>query len=122
MFATRVGKLLHANQVTNITRHGDVELWAVKRVRSLIPSDAMTVGEVVFHSADVVLDAELLAHELAHVAQWRAYGSVGFATRYLFQFAREFLRLAFRGDFRNIMFHAYYNIPLEVEARDTGPE
>lgn len=93
MFASRVGKLLHANRVTSITRHGDV-----------------------------ALDAELLAHELAHVSQWRTFGSVGFATKYLLQFAREFLRLAFRGDFRNIMFHAYYNIPLEVEARDARPE
>ena len=122
MFATRIGKLLHSNRVTHIDYLGDIALWRVERIMSPIPADAMAVGHLILHTGKLPQDMDLLEHELVHVGQWHTFGSVGFAARYLFQFTREFVRLALRGDFRDILFHAYYNIPLEVEARDADPE
>ena len=60
---------------------------------------------------EVLLD--LLAHELAHVAQWRRLGPVGFLVRYL----TDYGRLRFRG-----VGHAdaYLGIPAEEEARETA--
>jgi hypothetical protein len=49
----------------------------------------------------VGLTAELLAHELAHVLQWRSLGVFGF----MYHYARFFLR------------HGYADHPLEVAAR-----
>lgn len=120
MFATYIAKLLHANRVTHIDYLGDIALWRVNRVMSRFPEGAMAIGNLIVYAGE--LTPSVLEHELVHVGQWRTFGSVGFAARYLFQFTREFVRLALRGDFRNILFNAYYNIPLEAEARDANPE
>lgn len=122
MFASRIGKLLYANRVNQIELLGGVEAWRVDKLISHIPVAGMTIGEVIFHTGSLPYDEDLLRHELVHVDQWRKFGSIGFIARYLGQFVWEFLKLVVKGDFRNIMFHAYYNIPLEVEARDAGPE
>lgn len=118
MFASRIGKLLYANRVNQIELLGGVEAWRVDKLISHIPVAGMTIGEVIFHTGSLPYDEDMLQHELVHVDQWRKFGSIGFIARYLGQFVWEFLKLAVKGDFRNIMFHAYYNIPLEVEARD----
>lgn len=122
MFATKLGKLLHATRVLSVTRWEGVEVWRVSRVVSLFPSGAMAVGEVIFHSTIMPFDEGIFAHELAHVNQWRKYGSAGFVARYFSQFVWEFMKLALRGKFRNIMQNAYLNIPLEVEARDASAQ
>ena len=118
MFASRIGKLLYANRVNQIELLGDVEAWRVDKLISHLPVVGMTIGEVIFHTGSLPYDEDLLQHELVHVAQWRKFGSIGFIARYLGQFVWEFLKLVVRGDFRNIMFYAYHNIPLESEARD----
>lgn len=76
----------------------------------------MAIGNLIVYVGE--LTPSLLEHEVTHVNQWNTYGSVGFALRYVAQFVWEFLKLAVRFDFRNITFHAYYNMPLEREARD----
>jgi hypothetical protein len=56
---------------------------------------------VVLVRRGVELTARLLAHELAHVLQWRSLGVFGFVCRY----ARHLIR------------HGYEKNPLEVAAR-----
>lgn len=58
-------------------------------------------GNVILVKRGVELTAGLLAHELAHVLQWRALGVLGF----LYHYARFFLR------------HGYAEHPLEMAAR-----
>ena len=54
--------------------------------------------------------AQILAHERCHVAQYRRLTSFGFWVTYLFAWLSGLLR------YRNA-FRAYWEIPLEVEAR-----
>ena len=117
MFATRIGKLLHSNRVTHISHVDDITIWFVDRIMSPIKPGAMTAGNLILSTGDF-LDPNVLRHELEHVDQWRRYGSVGFALRYGAQFVWELVKLAAKFDFRNITFYAYYNMPLEREARD----
>ena len=69
----------------------------------LIPiwARAQTWGNVVLVRKGVRLTARLLAHELAHVLQWRALGVVGFVRRYAGHLIRQ----------------GYENNPLEITAR-----
>ena len=69
----------------------------------LIPNwaRAQTWGSVVLVKKGVELTAGLLAHELAHVLQWRSLGVIGFVCRY----ARHLVRVG------------YEQNPLEIAAR-----
>ncbi len=69
----------------------------------LIPTwaRAQTWGNAVLVRKGVELTPQLLAHELAHVLQWRSLGVAGFISRY----ARHLIR------------HGYEKSPLEVAAR-----
>ncbi len=58
-------------------------------------------GHVILVKRGVGLTEKLLAHELAHVLQWRLLGVFGF----MYDYARFFLR------------HGYAGHPLEVAAR-----
>jgi hypothetical protein len=72
-------------------------------------ADATTLGSVILMRRRAADDAELLAHELVHVRQWRELGFVGFLVRYL----RAYLRARLMG---YPHWGAYRRIPLEVEA------
>ena len=72
---------------------------------------AMTLGRTVFVRADRVDDDRLLAHELVHVEQWKAYGRLGFLARYLSGYLRALVRLRRHRA-------AYLAIPFEAEARE----
>lgn len=87
-------------------------------------ADAITLGSLVIVRRRAADDAELLAHEAAHVRQWRALGVFGFLRRYLGAYARWRLRGYGHAG-------AYRRIPLEVEAAwearrqvrsETGPQ
>lgn len=54
----------------------------------------ITLGRLVLVVPPVASDgtSALLAHELVHVRQWHELGAVGFAVRYLAQFARGLVR------------------------------
>jgi hypothetical protein len=69
----------------------------------LIPSwaRAQTWWNVILVRRGVSLTKRLLAHELAHVLQWRSLGVFGFACRYA----------------RHLMAHGYLQNPLEITAR-----
>lgn len=69
----------------------------------LIPNwaRAQAWGTVILVKRGVRLTEGLLAHELAHVLQWRALGVFGFLLHYV----RSFLR------------HGYKGHPLEIAAR-----
>ncbi len=69
----------------------------------LIPTwaRAQAWGNVILVGKGVELTERLLAHELAHVLQWRSLGAFGFVCRY----ARHHLR------------HGYLENPLEAAAR-----
>jgi hypothetical protein len=75
----------------------------IRTVPWLIPTwaRAQTWGNVILVRRGVPLSQRLLAHELAHVLQWRALGIWGFISRY----ARYLLR------------HGYEKNPLEIAAR-----
>lgn len=75
----------------------------IRVVPWLIPTwaRAQTWGTVVLVRRGVGLTEGLLAHELAHVLQWRALGFLGFVSRY----ARHLIR------------HGYKQNPLEIVAR-----
>jgi hypothetical protein len=62
---------------------------------------AQVWGNVILVKRGVALTEGLLAHELAHVRQWRAFGVLGF----LFYYARHLIR------------HGYEGHPLEIAAR-----
>lgn len=63
------------------------------------PAAAVTLGRTIVVHPDVPLTPQLLAHELAHVRQWRQ--DVLFPVRYALASLR----------------HGYWNNPYEVEAR-----
>ena len=69
----------------------------------LIPNwaRAQTWWQVILVRRGVRLTTGLLAHELAHVLQWRSFGVLGFICRY----ARHLIR------------HGYLHNPLEILAR-----
>jgi hypothetical protein len=69
----------------------------------LIPNwaRAQTWGNVVLVRRGVRLTKQLLAHELAHVLQWRAFGVCGFVCRYA----------------RHLVAQGYERHPLEILAR-----
>jgi hypothetical protein len=72
-------------------------------------SDGMTIGSLVIVRRGREGSPYLLRHELIHVRQWRRYGYLGFAARYV----GSYLLSRLRGrDHRG----AYLRIPLEVEA------
>jgi hypothetical protein len=75
----------------------------IRLVPWLIPNwaRAQTWGNVVLVKRTTRLTPELLAHELAHVLQWRSFGVVGFVRRYACHLIR----------------HGYENNPLEIVAR-----
>lgn len=72
-------------------------------------ADAITLGSLVIIRRSAAGSEELLRHEGVHVAQWRAYGVVGFLRRYL----GDYVRLRLRGYGHRA---AYLRIPFEVEA------
>lgn len=87
------------------------------RVRSLpavgFQAAAQTWGETVLAIPELLSGphaARTLAHEAVHVAQYRKLTSFGFWLLYLLQWLRGLLR--YRDAFR-----AYWEIPLEQEAR-----
>jgi hypothetical protein len=69
----------------------------------LIPNwaRAQTWGNVVLVKRGVRLTTQLLAHELAHVLQWRSLGVLGFVCRYA----------------RHLIGRGYKEHPLEIAAR-----
>lgn len=73
----------------------------------------MALGRLVLLTRDVPPGgaSALLAHELVHVRQWAELGVVGFAARYLADFARGLAR-------HRRWAPAYRDIALEVAARD----
>jgi hypothetical protein len=73
------------------------------RVPWLIPNwaRAQTWWNVVLVRRGVRLTKRLLAHELAHVLQWRAFGAFGFVRRYA----------------RHLITQGYLQNPLEIIAR-----
>jgi len=75
-------------------------------VPRLIPAwaRAQTWGNVVLVRAGVELTPQLLAHELAHVLQWRSLGIAGFVCRYA----------------RYLISYGYDKSPLEVAARQAA--
>ena len=90
----------------SIEQRDGYRLWEGGPVPS--GADGITLGSLV-----IVREGKatpyLLRHELVHVRQWRRYGAVGFAVRYLASYAAwRFRRKGHRG--------AYLRIPLEIEA------
>ena len=71
---------------------------------------AMTLGPWILVRRGREQDADLVAHELVHVQQWRELGVVRFLTRYL----SEYLRARVAGQPH---WSAYAAISLEAEAR-----
>lgn len=70
--------------------------------------DGITIGSLVIVRPGKA-SAYRLRRELVHVRQWRRYGSVGFAARYLASYAVwRVRRKGHRG--------AFLRIPLEIEA------
>jgi hypothetical protein len=69
----------------------------------LIPNwaRAQTWWNVILVRQGVRLTTGLLAHELAHVLQWRSFGVLGFVCRYA----------------RHLITHGYLQNPLEILAR-----
>lgn len=72
-------------------------------------ADGITLGSVVIVRVGCEHSAHLLRHEQVHVRQWRRYGLIGFASRYLGAYL--LWRLRGKGHLG-----AYLRIPLEVEA------
>jgi hypothetical protein len=70
---------------------------------------AVTLGSLVIVRRRAAGDADLLAHELVHVEQWRHHGVAGFAWRYL----GAYLRWRLEG---YPHWAAYRRIPFEIEA------
>ena len=92
---------------------------AAAAAAALFGAEAFTVGRHVFLSRWAARElasgsdagAELLAHELAHVAQYRRHGLAGFLARYLFHYLA--------GRARGLRHReAYAAIPFERAARD----
>jgi hypothetical protein len=71
-------------------------------------ADGITLGSLVIVRRGKA-SPYLLRHELVHVRQWKRFGVLGFAARYLGPYAMWRLR---RRDHRG----AYLRIPLEIEA------
>lgn len=70
----------------------------------------VTLGSLVIMREDCRNPESLLAHELAHVEQFRELGAV----RFLWQYSTAYLRFRLQGYSHRA---AYWRIPLEVEAR-----
>lgn len=88
--------------------------WWVQRM-AVVPPIAVTFGSLVWvapswYAPETQAGIELIAHELAHVVQYRRYGYLGFTLRYGWGFLTNFLRGAGLAE-------AYENIPFEVEAQ-----
>lgn len=89
----------------------DLERARVVVVRVLTPGvAAMTLDRWILVRRGHELDADLLAHELVHVEQWRELGPVRFLWRYLGEYVRA--RLAGQRHWQ-----AYAAISFEAEAR-----
>lgn len=97
-------------------RHWHVPLIDVRRARLVVVPWLMgqvigiTVGRWMFVRRGCEHDAQLIAHELVHVRQWRELGAPRFLWRYLYPYLRDRARGRSHGD-------AYRAIPAEVEAR-----
>jgi hypothetical protein len=89
----------------------DLDRARLVRVPVLTPGIAgMTLGRWILVRGGHDQDADLIAHELVHVRQWRELGAVRFLVRYLGAYAR--------GRWRGLGHRAAYEaIPLEAEAR-----
>lgn len=74
---------------------------------------AMTLGRWILVRRGNDDDADLIAHEVVHVRQWRELGVFRFLVRYL----GSYLRARLRGQNHRA---AYWAIPLEVEAREVS--
>jgi hypothetical protein len=72
-------------------------------------ADAITLGPVISVRTRAAGSAYLIRHELVHVRQWRRYGPIGFAARYVADYLRH--RLRGYGHWA-----AYRRIRFEVEA------
>jgi hypothetical protein len=78
-------------------------------------ASGITLGDRVFIRSDCFRDhgrppLDLIAHEVAHVVQFRRDGAAAFLTRYLLDYAKNLARGMADRD-------AYLAIPYEVEAR-----
>ena len=89
----------------------DLDRARLVRVPVLTPGIAgMTLGRWILLRRGHDQDADLIAHELVHVRQWRELGAARFLVRYLGAYAR--------GRWRGLGHMAAYEaIPLEAEAR-----
>lgn len=72
--------------------HGGIK--ARVQVRSLLPrlvsKGGMTIGNTIhLRGGQESVTSYLLAHEFAHILQWRSYGVVGFLRRYLSGLAKH---------------------------------
>lgn len=101
----------------SVERHGDHWRW----IGGPVPpgAAAITLGPVISLRRHVAGNRRLLRHELAHVAQWRRLGVVGFLVAY----AGSYLRWRLLGHGH---WDAYRRIPLEIEAEwrarlESGP-
>jgi len=90
-----------------VERHDGYWLWVGGPVAP--GASATTLGSLVLVRKAFATDEELLTHELEHVRQWRRYGLLGFAVRYL----RPYLRWRARG---YPHWAAYRRVPFEIEA------
>ncbi len=90
-----------------IERRDGYRLW----IGGPVPkgADGFTIGSTVIVRRGHEHSERLIRHELVHVRQWRRYGFVGFACRYLGSYLVWRLRLkGHKG--------SYWRIPLEIEA------
>jgi Domain of unknown function (DUF4157) len=89
----------------------DLDRARLVRVPVLTPGIAgMTLGRWILLRRGHDHDADLIAHELVHVRQWRELGAARFLVRYVGAYAR--------GRWHGLGHQAAYEaIPLEAEAR-----
>jgi hypothetical protein len=86
-----------------IRKHADHTLW----IGAPVPrgSEAITIGRHVFMRKRSIDDHELLTHELVHVAQWKAYGTIRFLSIYFGDYVSGRLRgYGHKGAYRRIRF------------------
>jgi hypothetical protein len=90
-----------------LERREGYRLW----IGGPVPKQAngITLGSLVIVREGSEHSRYLLRHEQVHVRQWRRYGVIGFAVRYLSSYAKWRLR-------RKNHNGAYLRIPLEIEA------
>ncbi|MFA5626205.1 MAG: hypothetical protein WC965_01855 [Thiohalomonadaceae bacterium] len=116
MLATKIGKFLYRNKVTEKRTHRDAELWVVSSILGGAQFGGQTIGECIFALPLEANDPDIMRHEYIHVKQWRRLGSIGFPVRYFWEFISNYLKLVFSGYKGDKRMEAYRNISLEKEA------